>query len=232
MNWALMALSIGFLMPGLSAGAAVPAAAPAVAASLPGSQPADRIYAMPGRGLPHRHRVLLSPSASLSVNDPFFLRAAVGAAAHVYVSEHLALGLGADWLYANASTPNLEGVRQIYFSVPSRLEQPVLLGRAEALWSLFYGKVAVGQGALCSIDLYLTAGAGVAHASAGPYALAGFFGIGQHYSLGDWLALRFELRDAVFRAHPLDAPKGPGRLQNYLMLSAGVGFLLPSVGAR
>ncbi len=191
----------------------------------------DRVKALPRRPVRRRHRFELTPQAALSVNDGFYLQGLAGGALQFYLNEEFSLGVAADWLYGRVPTENLTTLRQVYFSVPTPLQRPRLLAQAMATWTLLQGKAAVGRRGLYGLDLFVSAGAGVAPTFAGRTPVAAFFAIGQHVVLGNLLALRLELRDALFIATQPSPMAPASRLQQVLTLAVGMSFLLPGQGA-
>jgi outer membrane beta-barrel protein len=201
---------------------------PAVAAPKPPEAAStDRIKAVPRRPILKRNRAEVFGAASLSLNDAYYQHLAFSASAIFYPHDAFGIGVGADYLYAHSKTSNVDVVRQSLTSVPAVFELPRLFAHVDLYWIPVYGKVSLFESSILHFDFYGTAGAGVVTAFGKRRPPEVNVGVGQRFFLGDWLALRFEVRDHLF----VDTQDVDGRtrsdIQSYVMFMAGVSFFIP-----
>lgn len=191
----------------------------------------DRVKSVARKAFLKRERFDLLPLAFLSVNDAFFPKFGPGLRASYHLHEAFALGLR--FLQFN-KLPNDNArlaKRQLQSSLPVVL--PKLSVALDALWSPIYGKVAVGN-TIRHFDLYLAGGAGAvwSQTSGGEAPTGGdgmhlsaHFGVGQRFTLTDWMAVDLLVLDTLYA----DRPNGQNKsvLQQLVTLQAGVSFFLP-----
>ncbi|MEE8409127.1 MAG: outer membrane beta-barrel domain-containing protein [Myxococcota bacterium] len=193
----------------------------------PGAQ--DRVKAVPRKSVLKKGRVELAAFTGLSVNDAYFQHLTGNASVIYYLHDSFGIGIGADYLYAHLRSENVTVVRQSMISVPAPLVFgfPRLLAHVDSYWVPVYGKVSLFGASIIHFELYATAGLGVAFRGKGRTVPAVNAGVGQRFFLGDWLGLRFELRDHLF----LDTQDVSGQLrsdiQSYVLFYAGASFFLP-----
>ena len=187
----------------------------------------DRIKAVPRKPVLKKHRVELFGAASLSLNDAYYQHFALNGAAVFYPHDAFGIGIGADYVYAHPKTSNIDVVRQSLTSVPAVFELPRLFAHVDLYWIPIYGKVSLFESGIIHFDFYGTAGAGVVSAFGKRRPPEVNVGVGQRFFLGDWLALRFEVRDHLF----VDTQDVDGRtrsdVQSYVLFLAGVSFFIP-----
>jgi outer membrane beta-barrel protein len=200
---------------------------PGVDTDAPG-QPADRIKAVPRKGLLKRHRLELTPAAAVSVNDPYYLHANVGGSAVYYPRDSFGVGVGAEYFYAHVGYASLTDVRRALTSVPPQFTPPSLLLHVDLYWVPLYGKVSLYDSGIAQFDVYGSVGAGMAKAFSGNSALEVNIGIGQHYVVAPWLSLRLELRDHLFIDTFVSNNQTGSSVQNYMLLSLGMSFYVPT----
>jgi outer membrane beta-barrel protein len=190
---------------------------------------AERIPAVSGRVFAKRGRVELVPMIGLSLNDPFFDHVVVSGAVAYHVLEPLFVAVSADFFGSIASNIAVAGGGQ-----PDRPEyvRPVYAARLEAGWSPIYGKLSLFAEGVFHFDTYISAGAGVVGPSDGSPALAGTVAVGEHFFFNEWMALRLELRDQIFKLARLTAAGTDANLQNLLSVSLGVSFFVPPTFER
>lgn len=206
-----------------------PKAAPgAAAAAKPENAPSnlDRVKAVPRKAMLKRHRLELSPMAAVSLNDPYYQHYAVGGSLVFYPNDAFGIGLGGDYLYAHVATNNIAIVRQDLIAVPAVFELPTLFAHLDAYWVPVYGKLSLFNSDIINFDFYLTAGIGAAKAGS-RYPLAATVGLGQRFVIGDWIALRIEVRDHVFNDSQQVYGVPRSDIQNYLLVFAGVSIFVP-----
>lgn len=187
----------------------------------------DRVKAVPRKPMLKRMRLEISPYASVSLNDAFFYHLAAGGSVVFYPNDSFGIGVGADYLWLHAKTPNEAVVRETQQSVFAEFEQPRLFAHLDFYWVPLYGKVSLFDDNIIHFDTFLVAGGGVASALGGEFPPAVNVGVGQRYVLNDWLALRLEARDHLFVASQQvnDLPRSD--IQNFLMFQLGVSIFVP-----
>ncbi len=187
----------------------------------------DRVKAVPRKAVIKHRRFELSPFMSASVNDSYYQHLAVAGSAIFYPHDAFGLGVGVDWLYANIKDDSVDTVRQSLTSVPAVFEHPTAFAHLDAYWVPIYGKLSLFDAEIVHFDIYATAGMGVAMVGEGRRPPLATLGVGQRFMLGDFLALRFEVRDHLF----VDSQEVDGMprsdIQSYVMFLAGVSIFLP-----
>ncbi len=201
----------------------------AKAATPPPSETAtsDRIKAVPRKPVLKNGRLELLGGASLSLNDAYYQHFAFNGAAIFYPHDAFGIGVGVDYIYANARSSNIDVVRQTQTSVPAVFEAPKLFAHVDLYWVPIYGKVSLFDSSIVHFEFYGVAGAGVVSALGSRRPPEANVGLGQRFFLGDWLALRFEVRDHMF-VDTLDVNQETrSDIQNYVLFVAGVSFFIP-----
>jgi outer membrane beta-barrel protein len=186
----------------------------------------DKIKSVQPKPVLKKGRAELSAFAGLSLNDAYYQHLTFNGSAIYYLHDSFGIGLGADYLYAHIRLDNVTVVRQSLTSVPAVFEHPWLLAHLDSYWVPIYGKVSLFQNFIVHFELYASAGLGAAFPGERtvPEANAG---VGQRFFLGDWLALRFEVRDHVFVDTQNVAGEPQSDIQNYILFYAGASFYLP-----
>ncbi len=187
----------------------------------------DRIKALPKKTLLKRHRFELSPFAAASLNDAFYQHLTAGGTAIFYPHDSFGVGIGADYFYSHLSTKNIDAVRENLIAVPAALEHPWLFVHLDAYFVPIYGKLSLFASDIINFDMYAVAGAGAALAGEHKRPAANI-GIGNRLGIGQWLALRFELRDHLFVDTQTVNGVDRSDVQSYLMFMAGVSMFLPT----
>lgn len=186
----------------------------------------DRIKALPRKALLKRHRFELSPLAMMSMNDAYYQHFAAGGSLIFYPHDAFGLGLGGEYLFVHAKTDNVDAMRKNLIAVPAPFEHPWLFAHLDAYWIPLYGKMSLFSADIVHFDIYATAGLGAAFAGEHRRPAANV-GVGQRFVLGDWLALRLEVRDHIF----IDTQTANGLVrsdvQNFLLLQVGVSLFVP-----
>lgn len=187
----------------------------------------DRVKAVPKKQLLKRHRFELTPQASASLNDGFYEHLSFGGSAIYYIHDAFGFGLGADYLYLHAQTSAIAEVRTGLTAAPAAFTFPSLFAHANFYWTPLYGKVSLPGGGIAQFDLYATVGAGVA-TSFGVHNPPAFnIGLGQHYAINSWAALRVEVRDTIFLDRQVANGVPRSSVQSYVMINAGLSFFIP-----
>jgi outer membrane beta-barrel protein len=190
--------------------------------------PTDRTKAVPRKELLKRHRLELTPTAAVSVNDPYYLHANVGGSAVYYPRDSFGVGVGADYFYAHVGYASLIDVRRVLTSVPPQFTPPSLLLHVDLYWVPLYGKVSLYDRGIAQFEIYGSIGAGMAKAFSGNSSVEVNIGIGQHYVVAPWLSLRLELRDHLFIDTFVSNNQTGSSVQNYMLLSLGMSFYVPT----
>jgi outer membrane beta-barrel protein len=186
---------------------------------------AERIPAVSARAFSKAGRFEFYPELGMSLNDPFFDYAMIGAGAAYNVLETLAIGVSGEYYLASSTSVPVVGVGQI--NAPD-YNRPAYAGRLELMWVPLYGKISLLAEKVLHFDAYLglggsAIGLNLTGTTYGPSAV-----LGGHLVLNDAVALRAELRDQSFRLER-DAAAHTGRsLMNLLSASVGVCFYLPT----
>jgi outer membrane beta-barrel protein len=207
------------------AASAAPPVGPAVTDTAP--QVFDRVKAVPKKALLKRHRLELTPEASLSLNDGFYEHFAFGGSAVYYLHDAFGIGISASYLYAHPKTAAVDDVRQTLSAAPLAFDFPNLFGLIDLYWIPLYGKVSLPGGGIAQFDMYASAGAGVTTAFGNHNPIAVSFALGQHYAMSRWAALRLEVRDTLYLDRQASGSTARSSVQSYVMFSAGVSFFVP-----
>lgn len=187
----------------------------------------DRVKAVPRKAVLKSGRLELAIYPSLSLNDAYYQHYATGASLVFYPHDAFGFGLGADYFLAHDRTQHVDVLRQAMTSVPAVFEAPRLFAHADFYWVPVHGKFSLFETSILHFEMYATAGIGAASALAGRWPLAVNAGLGQRLMLGDWLAVRLEVRDHLF-VDTLEVNGVPrSDIQNYLMLNLGLSVFVP-----
>ncbi|MBN1962107.1 MAG: outer membrane beta-barrel domain-containing protein [Deltaproteobacteria bacterium] len=190
-------------------------------------QALDKVKAVPRKTLLKKSRFELSPFASLSTNDAYYQHYAAGGTAIFYPHDAFGIGVGAEYLFSHLKTSNLDTVRQNFIAVPAVFEQPRIFAHLDAYFIPIYGKISLFSSDIIQFDTYLVSGVGAAYAGSHYRPLMNL-GLGQRFVFGEWLAIRFELRDHMFVDTQTVNEIERSGVQNYLMFMAGVSVFLPT----
>lgn len=185
---------------------------------------AERIPSVTRRAFVKKGRLELFPSLGLTLNDPFYdhLVGTLGVGFHVL--ESLAVAVVGD--YYGSIEADLPVVAR---PIPGRPEmnRPAYAGRLEVVWAPFYGKMSLFAEKVLHFDLYALVGGGMLAPRQGDPTFAGVVGIGQHFFFNEWVGLRIELRDQVYKMIRGPASAGREDLQHLLSFVFGVSLYLP-----
>jgi len=140
----------------------------------------------------NRHE--LTAQGGYYVSDLFDGTYTAGAAYTYHMTEDL--GVEASWMYtrlASAGGPELERT----FAVLQNRPRSQNMFAADLIWAFTHAKMRLG-GSITHFDVYLAAGGGLVD-SVLAFGIAGNGGLGLKFFLGRMVALRFDVRDYVFR---------------------------------
>lgn len=194
-------------------------------------------------------RLEVTLTGNLSLNDAFFAKYFGGLKLGWHLTEFLSVSVhGAAGMARETGSavlcPTNAGCRDAtdaqLFQVPGKIEY---LAGLEVAWSPVYGKLNVLSEKVAHFDLSLLGGvdwighreavgaeeAALLEASGGTPAtvatVGGHVGLGARLFLAEWIALRLEVKDYLYRA---DVPNNGGKgLQNQLFTELGLSFFLP-----
>jgi outer membrane beta-barrel protein len=186
---------------------------------------AERIPAVTRRAFEKAGRLEIYPTVGMSLNDPFFNHVISSVGLSFHILESLSIGVTGDFflsLESQVPVSNGANVTQPDFN------RPVYAGRLEVAWAPLYGKMSVLAETVLHLDTYLIVGGGIIAPKQGDPAVAGVVGLGQHYFVNDWFALRLEVREQIFKMSrdQVDPSKNQS-LQTLLSASVGVCFYVP-----
>ena len=92
------------------------------------------------------------------------------------------------------------------------------------IWSMAYGKVRWMGGGISRYDFYLSVGAG-ATVQPSVTGLTGSFGPGMKFYLTDWLAIRWDVRDAIHQQKRVQL--GLEKIVNDITVTGGLSLFIP-----
>jgi outer membrane beta-barrel protein len=130
------------------------------------------------------------------------------------------LGVEASWMYTRLSSaggPELERT----FAVLQNKPRDQYMYSADLIWAITHAKMRLG-GSITHFDFYLALGGGVVD-SVLSLGIAGNGGFGLKFFLGRMVALRFDVRDTVFREQLLSQTM----LVNDLTTTMGLSVFVP-----
>ncbi len=187
---------------------------------------AERIPSVTRRVFKKQGRVELFPAVGWSLNDPFYNHVVATGGLSFHVLESLSIGVTGEYYAALQAKVPVTGGR---LAGDPSVNSPAYAARLEAAWSPLYGKLSILAEGVVHFDVYALAGAGVVGGSDSKPTVAGVVGLGQHYFLNDWMALRIEVRDQIFvMSRDGAAPGQDKHIQSLLSASLGMCFYLPS----
>ena len=204
----------------------------------------ERIRPVSGSLFVRKGRSELEPEVGLSFNDAFFQKYFFGLKYAYHATDSFSVELGGAFGISTSSGQvnrcDADGctapTKDELAGTPGNLS--LIIG-ASAVWAPLYGKInLVGEKVLHFDTFFLGGLDGIQYAqpaldpgasSTGTFTFGGHFGVGQHFVLNEWSALRIELRDYLYSGQRA-APGGTeytSHLENQLMLNVGVSFFFP-----
>ncbi|MBN1962108.1 MAG: outer membrane beta-barrel domain-containing protein [Deltaproteobacteria bacterium] len=185
---------------------------------------AERIPSVTRRSFVKQNRLELFPSAGLSLNDPFYdhIIGSLGFAYHVF--EYLSVGITGDYFGSIKSKIPVEG----RLGNPTiNIERPLYSGHLEVGFTPFYGKLSLLAESVLHFDIYAIVGGGMIARKRGGTTFAGVLGVGEHFFLNEWAALRVEIRDQIFMMGRNNAEPKNDSMQNLLIVTLGLSIFIP-----
>ncbi|MFL5343578.1 MAG: outer membrane beta-barrel domain-containing protein [Hyalangium sp.] len=198
----------------------------------------ERIRPVSGHLFLKRHRLEISPSATVSIRDAFFRKYILGTTVTYYPWETLGFGLRAGYALNSVSGAAQictldegagRGCRAPTFAeidgtAPGQLK---LMAGLDAQWSPIYGKISLMAEKFAHFDMYGVLGASLVQYK-GPSTQmtpGGNVGLGFRFFFNHYMTLRTEVRDLIY----VEKLQGTDTsLRNQLMFELGFSFFLPT----
>jgi outer membrane beta-barrel protein len=199
----------------------------------------DRIRPVSGGLFVRKGRTELTPNVNVSVNDAFFQKYMFGLKLAYHLSDSFAIGLhGAFGISTpsgainkctadGCSTPTKDDL----VTTPGNI---TLLAGLGAEWSPLYGKLNFFGEKVLHFDTFFQGGLdGVQYANpaaqdnASAFTFGGHVGVGQHFVINEFSAIRVELRDYIYQGQRTNNSGAESHLENQLMLEIGLSFFFP-----
>jgi outer membrane beta-barrel protein len=137
------------------------------------------------------------------------------------------LGLEASYLRTREHFALLDAIiarQQGLVNLVKAEDNPVQFFMGHLVWSLAYGKVRWMGGGISRYDFYLSLGGG-ATVEPGDIGLTGSGGFGMKFYLTEWLALRWDVRDAVHQQKRVSL--GVEEVVNDITATGGLSVFIP-----
>ncbi len=208
----------------------------------------DRIPPVTGYTFLMARRFEIAPTFSLSFRDAFWTKYVVGATLTYHFTETLGVALRGGYAFTSVSgaaqiCPAGEACRS-----PTKEEldgkgpgQINLVTGLDFEWAPLYGKISLLAEGFAHFNLYLIAGPaaiqykapkdGNVPGSDSAWAVGGEAGLGMRFIFNRWMALRFELRDVIYREKTAGATETTGaahQVRNQLFFDIGLSFFFPN----
>lgn len=137
------------------------------------------------------------------------------------------LGLEASYLRSREHFDLLDAIvarQQGLVGLTGSTDNPVQFFMGHLVWSLAYGKVRWMGGGISRYDFFLSLGGG-ATVEPGDVGLTGSGGFGMKFYLTEWLALRWDVRDAVHQQKRVQL--GVEKIVNDITATGGLSIFIP-----
>jgi outer membrane beta-barrel protein len=137
------------------------------------------------------------------------------------------LGLEASYLRSREHSELLDAIiarQQGLVGLVKAPNNPVQFFMGHLIWTLAYGKVRWMGGGISRFDFFLALGGG-ATVQPGDIGLTGSGGLGLKFYLTEWLALRWDVQDAVHQQRRVDL--GVEKVVNDITATGGLSILIP-----
>jgi outer membrane beta-barrel protein len=208
----------------------------------------DRVPPVTGYTFLMARRFEIAPTVSISFRDAFWSKYVLGATATYHFNETLGVALRAGYAITSVSgaaqiCPAGQACRK-----PTEEEldgkgpgQIKLVTALDVEWAPLYGKISLLAEGFAHFNLYLIGGPmvlqyqapknGNAPGSEAAWAVGGEAGLGMRFIFNRWMALRFELRDGIYREKTAGATETTGaqyQVRNQLFFDIGLSFFFPN----
>ena len=140
------------------------------------------------------------------------------------------LGLEATYLRSREHFELLDAIvkrQQGLVGITGSTDDPIQFFMGHLVWSLAYGKVRWMGGGISRYDFFLSLGGG-ATVQPGDIGLTGSGGFGMKFYLTEWLALRWDVRDAVHQQNRVRL--GVEKIVNDITATGGLSVFIPFHG--
>jgi outer membrane beta-barrel protein len=144
----------------------------------------------------------------------------VSGALTYHVTEEL--GLEASFGHSRAESELVRIIEQDRGISLIRIDAPVFLYQAHLLWTLAYGKLRWFGSEIGRFDIRLALGGGITDNQTAR-GLTGSVGLGASFFVGEWLAIRVDVRDQILEQSIL----GESRIVNNLTATLGLSVFIP-----
>ena len=208
----------------------------------------DRIPPVTGYTFSMARRFEIAPTFSLSFRDAVWSKYVAGATLTYHFTETIGVALRGGYAFTSVSgsaqiCPPSEACRS-----PTKEEldgkgpgQIKFITALDFEWAPLYGKISLLAEGFAHFNLYLIAGPTAiqyqapkdanAPGSTSTWAVGGEAGLGMRFVFNRWMALRFELRDAIYREKTKGATETTGaqyQIRNQLFFDIGLSFFFPN----
>jgi len=188
----------------------------------------DRVKAVQRKHFLKKGRLELVPTFAMSLNDAFYTKLGGGLAVNYHLADSVALSLH----YQQYGIAQSESVRIAKRELQSLLLSSKLDWNAgvDLLWTPIYGKLSWFN-TIVQYDLFLITGVGAAwsQTSGDPVGdgvhPAVDVGLGQRFSVSDWMAFEFWVKQLLYADRPQD--RQISEIQKVLTLNVGLSFWIP-----
>lgn len=188
----------------------------------------DRVKAVQRKHFLKKGRLELVPTFAMSLNDAFYTKLGGGLAVNYHLADSIALSLH----YEKFGIAQSESVRIAKRELQSLLLSSKLDWSAglDFVWTPIYGKLSWFN-TIVQYDLFLMTGVGAAwsQTSGDPVGdgvhPAVDVGVGQRFSLSDWMAFEFWVKQLLYADRPQD--RQISEIQKVLTLNVGLSFWIP-----
>lgn len=188
----------------------------------------DRVKAVQRKHFLKKGRLEVVPTFAMSLNDAFYTKLGGGIA----VNYHLADSIALSFHYQQFGIAQSENVRIAKRELQSLLLSSKLDWNAgvDFLWTPIYGKLSWFN-TIVQYDLFLISGVGAAwsQTSGDPVGDGAHpavnVGLGQRFSVSDWMAFEFWVKQLLYADRPQD--RQISEIQKVLTLNVGLSFWIP-----
>jgi outer membrane beta-barrel protein len=132
------------------------------------------------------------------------------------------IGLEASFAYSRAESALVRLIEQDRGITLLRLDAPVFVYQAHLLWTLAYGKMRWFGAEIGRFDFFVALGGGITDNQTSR-GLTGSFGLGAKFFIGEWFAIRFDVRDQILEQELL----GESAIVNNLTATLGFSVFVP-----
>jgi len=196
----------------------------------------DRVKSVQHKRFNKRLHFEVAPHAGLTLNDAFYEKLNLGAAAAFHFSDALAVAARADYLFVQTTDNVPTAKRELHSRLP--VSKPKYDGALDFMWTPIYGKASLFN-TIVHFDTFVLAGAGVVFSQTssnaansdprlneGPHPCIDL-GVGQRYGLNELMAFEWQAVETLYNDIP--GGNGPATLQKMLTLNVGLSFFLPPI---